>query len=274
VRRRGAQADARPPITRTVADAARLLSLMAGVDPRDPTTRAAPRAGDYLAAAQEGGAAPDLHGLRVGVPRDHYFESCDPEVEATVRAAVAHLEALGARAVPVALPDHAALVAGMSGLGAEGLVYHGRWVRSRLSDYGEPVQARLLANQFILATDYAKGLRARRLLRERYDAVFAAVDLLAAPTVPVPAPTIAEAEERGDPWGLPRYTSPTNRTGQPAISVPCGFAAGLPVGLMLIGQSFQEETLLRAAAAYEATTEWHLAAPPIASAPDGGGLRS
>ena len=148
------------PLTRAVADAALLLSLMAGVDPRDPTTQAAPRAADYLAGARRGAAAPDLRGVRVGVPRDHYFEACHPEVEAAVRAAVAHLERLGASAAPVALPDHAALVAGLSGLGAEGLVYHGPWMRARLGEYSEPVQARLLANQFILAADYARALRA------------------------------------------------------------------------------------------------------------------
>ena len=252
------------PITRSVADAALLLAFMAGVDPRDPTTQAAPRAADYVAAARQGAAAPDLRGVRVGVPQDHYFESCHPDVEAAVRAAIAHLEGLGASAVPVSLPDHAALVAGMSGLGAEGLVYHGPWMRARLSDYSEPVQARLLANQFILAADYAKALRARRLLRERYDAAFEQVDLLAAPTVPVPAPTIAEAEAGGEQSILSRNTSPANRTGLPAISVPCGFAAGMPVGLMLIGRPFEEETLLRAAAAYEATTEWHRSVPPIA----------
>jgi aspartyl-tRNA(Asn)/glutamyl-tRNA(Gln) amidotransferase subunit A len=249
------------PLTRAVADSALLLSLMAGVDPRDPTTQAAPGAAGYLAAARRGAAAPDLRGVRVGVPRDHYFESCHPEVEAAVRGAVAHLERLGASAAPVALPDHAALVAGLSGLGAEGLVYHGPWMRARLGEYSEAVQARLLANQFILAADYARALRARRLLRERYDAALARVDLLAAPTVPVPAPAIAEAERDGDPLSLSRNTSPANRTGLPAISLPCGFAAGLPVGLMLIGRPFEEGTLLRAAAAYEATTEWHRAVP-------------
>jgi aspartyl-tRNA(Asn)/glutamyl-tRNA(Gln) amidotransferase subunit A len=248
------------PLTRSVEDAALLLSFMAGADPRDPTSQAAPREGDYVAAAQRGTAAPDLPGLRIGVPQNHYFESCHPEVEAAVRAAIAHLEELGAEPVPVSLPDHEALMAGMSGLGAEGLVYHGPWMRARLSDYSAPVQARLLANQFILATDYAKGLRARRLLRERYDAVLAQVNLLAAPTVPVPAPTIAEAEDDSlTPGKLPNLvqnTVPANRTGLPAISVPCGFAAGLPVGLMLMGRPFEEERLLHTAAAYEATTAW------------------
>ena len=249
------------PITRSVADAALLLSSLAGPDPGDPTTQAAPRAGDYLGAARQGAAAPDLHGLRVGVPEVHYFEACHAEVEAAVRTAIGHLEQLGATVVPISFPDHAALMAGMSGLGAEGLVYHGRWMRTRLGDYSEPVQARLLASQFILGGDYAKALRARRLLRECYDAALSAVDVLAAPTVPVPAPTIAEAEQDSLTPSLSQNTVPANRTGLPAISVPCGFAAGLPVGLMLMARPFEEARLLHAAAAYEATTEWHRAWP-------------
>jgi aspartyl-tRNA(Asn)/glutamyl-tRNA(Gln) amidotransferase subunit A len=254
------------PITRSVADAALLLTLMAGIDPRDPTTVVAPVPGDYRAAAQAGGAGPDLRGLRIGVPDDHYFDDCHPEVEAAVRAAIAHLERLGARATPVSLPDHAALVAGMSGLGAEALVHHRAWLRTRLEDYSPPAQARLLASQFILAADYATALRARRLLRERYDAALANVDLLAAPTVPVPAPLVADAEAEVDLSVLPRNTSPANRTGMPAITVPCGFATGMPVGLMLTARPFAEATLLRAAAAYEATTAWHRAVPPLAAA--------
>ena len=120
-------------------------------------------------------------------------------------------------------------MAGLSGLGAEGLVYHGRWMRARLGDYSEDVQARLLANQFILAADYARALRARRLLRERYDAALARVDLLAAPTVPVPAPTIAEAERDWRPRVsliLSRNTRPANLTGLPAISAPVRLRRG------------------------------------------------
>ena len=103
-------------------------------------------------------------------------------------------------------------------------------MRARLGEYSEHVQARLLANQFILAADYARALRARRLLRERYDAALARVDLLAAPTVPVPAPTIAEAERDGDPLSLSRNTSPANRTGLPAISLPSASPPACPSG--------------------------------------------
>jgi Asp-tRNA(Asn)/Glu-tRNA(Gln) amidotransferase A subunit family amidase len=259
------------PMTRTVGDAALMLSLMAGADTDDPTTCPAPRACDYVGAARRGAEERDLRGLTVGVPLDHYFEPIDRRVEATVRTALGQLERLGARLVDVRLPDHDALVAGMSGLGADTLLYHGRWMRDRLGEYAEPIQVRLLAAQFILGADYAKGLRARRLFRERYDAVFARIDLLAAPTTPVIAPTLAEAREECldcggtsvDTGVLARNTQPANRTGLPSISVPCGFVDGLPVGLMLTGRPFDEETVLRAAAAYEVSTEWCTVRPEV-----------
>ncbi|HEY3110300.1 MAG TPA: amidase, partial [Chloroflexota bacterium] len=251
------------PIARSVEDAALLLSLMAGPDSRDPTTVAAPRPADYVAAARRGAAEPGLRGLRVGVPSDFYFDGIDPGVEAAVRAAIERLAGQGAEIVAVALPDHDALMAGVSGLGAEALVYHDRWLRSRFDDYGQDLQVRLLAAQLITASDYAKGLRARRLLGERYAAALAAVDLIAAPTVPIPAPTIEDARDTFQLQILSRNTRASNLTGLPAISLPCGLAAGLPVGLQLIGRAFDEETLLRVAAAYEATTDWHTLTPPI-----------
>jgi aspartyl-tRNA(Asn)/glutamyl-tRNA(Gln) amidotransferase subunit A len=275
------------PLGRSVADVALLLSLMAGPDARDPTTREVPpdagaggegdgpNGGDYVRAAARGAGAPDLRGLRIGVPEDHYFSPIHPDVEAAVRAAIAHLVGLGAEVLPVRLPDHEVLLGAMSGLGGERLAYHGRWLRTRLQDYAPEAQPRLLATQFILATDYAKALRARRLLRERYDAAFRSVDLLAAPTTPLPAPTIEEAERDAVSLGgraldtgvLSRNTRPANLTGLPGISVPCGFAVAegsrLPIGLMLLGRPFQEARLLHAAAAYEATTGWHREAPPL-----------
>jgi aspartyl-tRNA(Asn)/glutamyl-tRNA(Gln) amidotransferase subunit A len=252
------------PLARSVEDCALLLSAMVGHDPRDPTSVPAPRPADYLAAARAGAAEPSLRGLRVGLPSEHYFEELDRGVEAAVRAAIRQLGELGAEIVDVALPDHAALMAGCSGLGAEALVYHRGWLRERPDDYGDDVQARLLAAQFVSATDYAAGLRARRLLGERYAAALAGVDLIAAPTVPVPAPPIEGSRDTFAAQLLSRNTRPANLTGLPAISVPCGFAEGVPVGLQLLGRAFAEETVLRAAAAYEATTDWRTQVPPLA----------
>ena len=252
------------PLTRSVADAALVLQAIAGSDPRDPTTENVPPLPDNLDL--DGGIA----GLRIGIPTVHYFDGLDPEVEGVVRAAIAELGRLGASLVDVSIPDHAVLLDGLAGLGAERLVYHGHWMRTRLSDYSLDVQASLLAAQLIPAADYAMALRVRRLFAERYQAVFRQVDLLATPTVITPAFPIADAEittadsllKETPP--LARNTRPANLTGLPAISLPAGFtSSGLPVGLQLIGPAFGEAKLLRAAAAFEARTDW-LRRPPVA----------
>ena len=121
-----------------------------------------------------------------------------------MRAAIAHLEGLGARSSPVALPDHAALIAGMSGLGAEALVYHRRVAaRPPRTTTARRLRPACWPASSSWRADYATALRARRLLRERYDAALANVDLLAAPTVPVPAPLVADAEADVDLSVLP-----------------------------------------------------------------------
>ena len=253
------------PLTRTVADAALLLAVMSGHDPRDPTSHAVAPPPETLRAGT------DLRGLRIGVPRDYYFALVDGPVEAAVRAAIAQLEALGATVQEVRLPDHDVLMDGVDAIRAEALVDHEHWLRTRLADYGDETQLRLLPLQFILASDHAKALRARRLLLERYTAVWREVDLLAAPTVAVPAPSIAAVGAKsimvnGTPHSagmLSQITRPCNYTGLPAISVPCGFVDGLPVGLMLVGRPFDERTLLQAAHAYEQSTSWHEQRPPV-----------
>lgn len=260
------------PMTRSVADAALLLSLMAGPDQRDPTSSLAPPA-DYLGAALAGARQMRLNGLRIGVPTTHYFDPIEPGVEATVRAAIDHLGQMGAQITEIDLPDHGILMDGLVALSSEAVAFHEPWMRTRLAEYGEDVQVRLLANQFILGAEYARALRVRRLLRARYQAALAQVDLLAAPTVPVTAPTIAAARANAITVGkatemvglLARNTRPSNLTGLPAISLPAGLANGLPVGLMLIGRAFEEERLLHTAAAFEATTDWHRQSPPIAT---------
>jgi aspartyl-tRNA(Asn)/glutamyl-tRNA(Gln) amidotransferase subunit A len=252
------------PLARSVADAALLLQAIAGPDLRDPTTVDAP------ALAADLGASRPIAGLRVGVPVDHYFADLDPDVERVVRAAIDRLAELGATLVEVALPNHAALLDGMSGLMADQIAYYATWLRTRLRDFGRDVQASLLTAQFIPGGDYAIGLRARRLFADLYARAMADVDLLATPTVIVPAYPIEDADEpfalgvpRQNP-PLARNTRPANLTGRPAISLPAGFTRdALPVGLQLIGQPFDESTLLGAAAAFEAATEWQNQRPPL-----------
>jgi aspartyl-tRNA(Asn)/glutamyl-tRNA(Gln) amidotransferase subunit A len=253
------------PMTRTVSDAALLLRVLAGSDSRDPTTAHVPPLVDDF------GLSRPIADLRVGVPVDHYFDHLDSEVESAVRAAIAWLADLGATLVDVSLPDHAILLDAMSGMAGDRVVYYQPWLRSRLADFGYDVQASLLAAQFIPAADHALALRARRAFAELYHAAFQGIDLLATPTVVSPAYPIDEADQPTDPTppkdkiNLVQNTLPSNRTGRPAISLPAGFTSdGLPIGLQLIGRPFDEATLLRAAAAYEAATDWHRRTPPIA----------
>jgi aspartyl-tRNA(Asn)/glutamyl-tRNA(Gln) amidotransferase subunit A len=269
------------PIARSVVDAAILLDHMAGPDPDDPTSNVpgSREPGAYARAAARGAAERRLAGVRIGVPSDCYFVDLHPGVETAVREAIAHLAGLGAEVHSVALPDHELLMDGMSGLNAgEWVATHSQWMRTRLDEYSREAQVSLLASQLVPASDYAVAARARRLLRQRYDAVLADVDLLVGPTVRVPAPRATDLLDEGSspspspgqrvsPGGFGRNTRGANRTGLPALTLPCGWADGMPVGLMLVGRSFGEEQLLAAASAYEATTEWHRARPSCASQP-------
>lgn len=253
------------PITRSVADAALLLRVIAGSDPRDPTTENVPPLPADFALST------GVSGLRIGIPREHFWNGVDDEVDSLVRAAIDELSRLGARIEQVSIRDHDALRAALSGLDGETPVYHQQWMRTRLHDYGRDVQANLLARQLIPASDYVIALRARRLLADRYRQTFQQVDLLAMPTVIVPAYPIAEADGT-TAVGVPTDTTPLSRntilanlTGLPAISVPAGFTRdGRPVGLQLMGRAYDEATVLSAAAAYEAATDWHTRRPSIA----------
>jgi len=252
------------PLTRSVADAALLLRVMAGPDARDPTTDHVPP------LPSEFDRSTGIAGLRIGIPGEHYFAEVDEEVASLVRAAIGELARLGATVADVSIADHDALLAGVAGLDGENAVYHRTWMRTRLREYSTAVQVRLLATQFIPARDLATAHRVRRLFADRYRETFRAVDLLATPTVVAPAYPIAdaEAEASGDTSkqnpSLARNTRPANLTGLPAISVPAGFTrGGLPVGLQLIGRAFDEATVLRTAAAYEAVTDWHTRRPAL-----------
>src|SRR5581483_8386839 len=150
------------PMTRTVRDAALLLQALAGPDPRDPASSDAP-VSDYL-----GGIEAGVAGLRVGLPRDFFFERVDAATEAAVRGAARTLEGLGSRVEEVPMPQAApAFAAGAAILFAEATAYHERWLRTRPADYDPAVRARLEVGATLLATDYLKAQRARRLLVEQ-----------------------------------------------------------------------------------------------------------
>jgi aspartyl-tRNA(Asn)/glutamyl-tRNA(Gln) amidotransferase subunit A len=254
------------PMARTVADAAILLQALAGQDPTDSSTAAVP-VPDYRSSM-----AGDIRGLRVGIVRELFFDRLDPDVRAAVEAAARALEGLGVRVEEVRLPRiHHATPAVFAIISAESMAYHEPYLKTRASEYGADVRARLLTGQFVLATQYLKAQRARQVVRAEVDGVLRTVDALLTPTTPIPAPRTDEREAtvegvREDVRGwLTRCTRPINLTGNPALSVPCGLTRdGLPIGLQLVGRQFDEATLLRLGQAYEAVSPFRDHRPPLA----------
>ena len=253
------------PMVRTVEDAALTMNVIAGHDPRDQAT-AVREAVDYTAALTG-----SVEGLRIGLVKEYLEAPLDAEVEAAVRAALGQMVEMGATVTEVSLPMFADAQA-ISGtiLMSEAAAYH----RELLAREGEKltpsVRLRLEAGLFVTAADYLKAQQARARFNHEMAQLFKSVDLLAGPTEPVTAPPILAAEVAigdqmvGTTGALTQYTRPYNISGTPAISVPCGFSqAGMPIGLQLAGQPFDEATVLRAGHAYEQATQWHLRRPPV-----------
>ncbi|MFE1770730.1 amidase [Streptomyces sp. NPDC059008] len=243
-------------LTRSVEDAALVLSAVAGPDPRDQASLPA-AAGDY----RPGGEG-DLTGLRVGVPGNYYFDRVDPEVESAVRTAVDRLRALGARLVDVEIPMTRYVQATHWGLMVpEATASHERTLRTVPDLYGADVRVLLEAGELLSAGDYLRAQRARTLMRQEWARMLTEVDVIAAPTVPVTAVPAGESSvtwsdgtEESVSDAYVRLSSPANLTGVPALSVPVGHdRAGLPIGMQLLGRPFSEALLLRVGHAYERT---------------------
>jgi len=247
------------PLARTVEDCAILLALMAGHDPLDPTTSAAP-VPDYLAAA--GGR---LKGLTIGVPTAFYVDDIDPDVARVLDETLATLKRAGARIVSVDLPDQTKLsAAAQIVLNCEAAAIHSRWLRERPQDYGPQVRARLENGFAIPAVTYLEAMRWRGPALAAHLEATAGVDVVIAPATPSPAPTIAETDLGGAVGAeamiqrLTRFTRPVNYLGLPAMGLPCGFSKdGLPIGLQVIGKPFAEATLIRLGAAFQRETDIH-----------------
>ena len=252
------------PMTRSVADCALMLQAIAGPDPTDPGSADVP-VPDFSEHLQAG-----VRGLRVGVPNDYFFDVVEPDVDRSVREAIRVLESLGARVDEVRLP-HAlhAQVAGNVIMSTEAAAWHGSWLRERADDYGADVLARIRGGQLIRAVDYLASQQMRTLIQDDFRQAFQDADVVVAPTVPLVAPPIGRTLEPGGPLNLAprsianRATVPCNLTGMPAISIPCGFSGGLPVGLQIMGPAFSEPLVLRVAAAYESATPWRSTVPPL-----------
>jgi aspartyl-tRNA(Asn)/glutamyl-tRNA(Gln) amidotransferase subunit A len=252
------------PMTRTVRDAALMLEVVAGHDPRDGTS--SPRAVGALHAALERSPA----GLRVALPENYYFDGVDGEVRVAVEAAARVLAAGGVRVETLRLPDPAILsdVANILAR-SESAAVHARVVRERPHELGAAVRSRLEVGFHISAHDYLQAGRLRaRLAREFVAEVFAETDAVLAPTIPEPAPpldavTAGPVDEIVRRMGrFSRLTRPFNALGLPVVALPCGATAdGRPLGLQIVGRPFDEATVLRLAHAYEQATAWHTRRP-------------
>jgi len=254
------------PMARTVADCALMLGAMAGYDPADPTTSVLP-VPDYLAALTG-----EVKGLRVGLLRAHFTDVAAPEVRDAVVAAARTLERAGALVDEVNLAEVPRVsAASFAIVPTEALAYHAEWLRTRAADYQRDVRERLMIGAFVTGVQYVRGQQARQLLRQEVDAVLERRDVLLAPATPIPAPLLGEKETTlGDGTSdvrsaLIRFTRPFNLSGHPVCSVACGFTtSGLPIGMQIVGRPFDEATVLRAADAYQRSTDWHTRHPVLA----------
>ena len=254
------------PLARSAVDCALLLALMAGADPDDPTASMTPVA-DYLAAT----TAP-IKGLRIGVPTSFYVDDLDADVATVLNHTIAVLRREGADIVKVELPDQRQLSAACQlVLAVEAAAFHKRWLIERPQDYGPQVLMRLQNGLAIPGVTYLEALRWRGPALAAHIAATRDVDAVLAPVAPVAAPTIAESDVGTSPGAeaaiqrLTRFTRPINYLGLPALSVPAGFTGkGLPVGVQLIGRSFDEATLLRIGAAFQRATDFHERVPELA----------
>ena len=254
------------PMARTVRDCALLLQVMAGADPLDATASRAP-VPDYLAAL-----ARSVAGLRVGVVENYFFQGLDAEMAAAVPRAAEVIAQLGARVSELQVPDPRTMSDVTNIVSrSEASTIHARLLRERPGEIQPVVRSRLELGMQIPAHDYLQALRLRaRLTRGFIAQVFAEVDVLVAPVIPEPAPTLDHAtvgplhELVARQAHFSRLTRPFNGLGLPALSIPCGFSgAGLPLALQIVGRPFDERTVLRLGATYQEATDWHTRRPPL-----------
>ena len=253
------------PITRRVEDAAIMLSVMAGYDELDPTSSQA-NVPDYL------GLDDKIEGVKIGVPKNYFFERCDKEVRKAVNNAIDRLQQLGCQRVEFEFPYVQEIGASLVAIDAcESAAYHERSLAERADEYSPDVRLQLEQALFIPATYYIQALRTRGMILPTVLRIFKQCDVIVTPTLPSVAPEVDArkimidgVEEQSSMYWDTRYVAAFNLTGLPAISVPCGFAAnGLPIGMQIVGNRYDELTILRLAHAYENATVWHNKFPEL-----------
>lgn len=279
----GSSLDQIGPFAPTVRENAQLLTVIAGSDRKDSTS-APVQIADYTSKIGQ-----DIKGMKIALPKEYLGEGIDPKIKETVLAAAKHFEKLGAIIEEVSLPHSkygvavyyiiASSEASSNLQRFDGIRYGFRaadakslediYVKTRSQGFGDEVKRRIMLGTFSLSSGYydayfKKAGQVRTLIIQDFETVFADYDLILGPT----APTVAFELDtlNHDPVAMylaDLLTIPVNLAGLPAISIPAGFAAGLPVGLQLIGPKYSEEVIYQAAAAFEATTDYHKQQPMI-----------
>ena len=273
------------PITKTVKDSAILLEAICGLDKMDSSSIDM----EVPAFSEKLGNDTSLAGMKLGLPKEYFVDGMDPEVEKSVRDAVEHCKSLGAEIVDVSLPnakyaiavyyiiataEASANLARFDGI-RYGMRLDGKdpaelYGKTRAAGFGPEVKRRIILGTYVLSSGYydayyKKAQKVRTLIRDDFTEAFKQCDAILSPVTPTAA--YKKGEKTSDP--LKMYlddilTTPINLAGNCALSVPCGFASnGMPIGLQIIGDAFQEETILKVGHAYEQSTEWHKQRPSL-----------
>ena len=250
------------PMTRSVADAAEMLKLMAGFDASDPSMPPAVIGQDYPSMLSG-----DLSGLTIGGERAHHLgrPGCDPALVDVFEAAVAALTEAGATVVEVSIPYYDEMAAAtMLCWPVEAFAFHRPWLAERWTDYGRWTRSVIGTGALLTAADYAQALKVRRIGKAALDQLFTSVDLIVTPTCTAGA--IGYDELGWDNLMHTIFTPYWDAVGNPALTVPMGFtAAGLPLGLQIAGRPFEDGLVLRAGDAYQRLTSFHLQVPTMAA---------
>jgi len=247
------------PVTRTVADTALMLQVIAGYDPQDITSEEI-KVPDYAQTLRA-----NVSSTRIGVPREFFFADLDAEIEAAVRNALSVLGKLTAGIREVALSANTMESLRDVVRAAEAYAYHREFVAKTPELYQPPTLKRIRAGADVTTPAYIQARRDLTQVRRTAGKSFESVDALVTPTLPIPPPAISDPRA-DDILPAVRNTSAFNVYGVPAISVPCGFtSAGLPMGLQIIGPPGGDAVVLQLAHAYEQATDWHKRRPQAAS---------
>jgi aspartyl-tRNA(Asn)/glutamyl-tRNA(Gln) amidotransferase subunit A len=251
-------------LTRTVEDAALMLNVMAGYDPADATSVRIP-VDDAVS-----GIGKDVRGLRIGVPRNYFFDNLEDDIAAAIEQSIVVLQQLGAQISDVeidGIPERLGATFGM--VLAEAQAIHAESLKRCPQDFGADVLD-ILTSYAMTTADLLAGLQACAGLTVTLREALEEVDILLTPTTPVTAVPIGQQLvrygniEESVLGAMIRCTAPFNVTHLPALSLPCGFnSGGLPIGLQLVGRPFDEANILRVGHAYERATDWHLRVPRL-----------